>query len=256
MCTLTWLVAPRGYEVFFNRDELNTRQRAAPPQKIRDAGVAVIAPRDTDAGGTWICVNEYGSAMCLLNNYAAIAATDRKDWISRGQLLRELAHMPAAAVIPHLRNQPLARYRGFTLALFDGVKQPRLLCWDGSQLSVADAREMPISSSSFDTARVVAARTDWFQKNHADTGVSAASLRNYHHSHGHGKGASSVCMHRGDASTVSFSHLVVTANRIDFHYHDGAPCEKHGISHVTMPRNPPAALNRKGQRMREMSPID
>ena len=64
MCTLIvavsmWAVAP--LVVAANRDE--DLHRPAEPPSVRDNdGVRILAPRDTQAGGTWIGVNGLGQA--------------------------------------------------------------------------------------------------------------------------------------------------------------------------------------------------
>jgi hypothetical protein len=49
-------------------------------------------------------------------------------------------------------------------------------------------------------------------------------LASYHSSHSQKGGAYSVCMHRADAATVSFSRIRVTPEQVEFHYTPGAPC--------------------------------
>ena len=49
MCTLTWrAVREGGYDLFFNRDELNTRGAEEPPRLGKAAGLPFAAPRDGD----------------------------------------------------------------------------------------------------------------------------------------------------------------------------------------------------------------
>ena len=67
MCTVSWTREPDGYHLLANRDEKRTRAIAQPPRVRRHFGVRYLAPTDTDHGGTWIAVNEYGIAACLLN---------------------------------------------------------------------------------------------------------------------------------------------------------------------------------------------
>lgn len=61
-------------------------------------------------------------------------------------------------------------------------------------------------------------------------GLTSRHLK-LHASHQDGKNYQSVCMHRSDAKTVSFSHIAVRKvpqddnNPITFNYHDGSPCE-------------------------------
>jgi len=48
MCTLTWLITPEGYEVFFNRDEQKIRPQAISP--TWDPVLKAIYPVDTQGG--------------------------------------------------------------------------------------------------------------------------------------------------------------------------------------------------------------
>lgn len=47
----------------------------------------------------------------------------------------------------------------------------------------------------------------------------------FHRSHVPQAGYLSVCMHRDDANTVSFTHLKVTTDVMEMVYVDGSPCE-------------------------------
>ena len=63
MCTVTWIRVAGGYELFCNRDERLERGPELPPSVLERAGVHLVAPRDSDFGGTWIAVNEHGIAL-------------------------------------------------------------------------------------------------------------------------------------------------------------------------------------------------
>ena len=70
MCTVTWVHSQAGYELFFNRDERTGRGPESPACEAETNGVRWLAPRDSDAGGTWLAVNEHGLTLGLLNGYA------------------------------------------------------------------------------------------------------------------------------------------------------------------------------------------
>src|SRR5690349_18163854 len=94
MCTVSWVHEDGGYQLLCNRDEKKTRGRAGAPQIDRRRGVTFLAPIDADFGGTWIAVNEYGVAVCLLNGANVTgtvteAATDRT-YRSRGHVVLDL----------------------------------------------------------------------------------------------------------------------------------------------------------------------
>ena len=88
MCTVSWRVSREGYDLFFNRDELNTRAPEVAPAIGQSEGVAFLAPRDGTSGGTWLLANDRGLTLGLLNDYGAswrpAAAVVR---VSRGQIV-------------------------------------------------------------------------------------------------------------------------------------------------------------------------
>ena len=46
MCSVSWLLEKKGYQVFFNRDEQKSRALALPPKKYTLDGVDVLMPLD------------------------------------------------------------------------------------------------------------------------------------------------------------------------------------------------------------------
>jgi len=67
MCTVTYI--PGGEKKFItsNRDEKTFRKKALPPQPRLHDEICLIYPKDGDAGGSWIAVNENGNVAVLLN---------------------------------------------------------------------------------------------------------------------------------------------------------------------------------------------
>ena len=149
MCTASWLIRSAGYEVLFNRDEARGRGPGRPPRVTSVRGVRVLAPVDSDAGGTWIGVNELGLTACLLNarSAGAGAAPDPGTWVSRGRLLRQLLGAASAADLGRqLRARPLGEFRGFRVAVFEPGGSPAVWRWDGRVLTPEEAR-LPLVSS-------------------------------------------------------------------------------------------------------------
>jgi len=223
VCTASWLIHPDGYELFFNRDESVRRGTARPPERLALGGVRVLAPRDADAGGTWLGVNEHGLALALLN------AWDAREGLagakSRGLLVQELLDArDAATVLARLAEEDLARYRGFTLALFEPGRAPRARAWDGRALAELEPRS-PLCSSSLDRGRAQAERERvWARLLSDQPGPSRALLERFHASHEPERGPWSPCMHRADAATVSASQVRVDARAVALRYADGPPC--------------------------------
>ncbi|MCF7980982.1 MAG: NRDE family protein [Pseudomonadales bacterium] len=223
MCTLTWLKDESGYQVLFNRDELKSRQRALPPQLHRQGPVTYIAPTDPDAGGSWISTNQFGITLCLLNHYQAPIPMAQENWISRGLLIKDLADKSTTqAILSHLAQRGLSQYKPFDLLIFSLRQLPLQISWDGLNLNKKTNPDMPLTSSSFNTTSVIRNRISQLTSTPPS---SVKLLLDYHLGHLPEKGPYSVCMHRDDASTVSFSHIQVNNVSALFHYWDGPPCE-------------------------------
>src|SRR5262249_33296765 len=85
--------------------------------------------------------------------------------------------------------------------------------------------QMPLTSSSLKDPNVAELRRKLFGDMVAQHGnLDASLLHRFHRSHLPGRGPSSVCMHRHDASTVSLSVVTVTPETVEFSYHSNCPC--------------------------------
>lgn len=223
MCTASWLIRPDGFELFFNRDESVRRGTAGPPEPLELEGVRALAPRDADAGGTWLGVNEHGLALALLNAWDG--REDLAGARSRGLLVRDLlAARDARSALERLAAEDLTRYRGFTLALFEPGREPAVRAWDGRALEPHEARS-PLCSSSLDRRRAQEERERVYARLvAAGTGSERARLERFQASHEPERGPWSPCMHRADAATVSASQVRVGARAVALRYAAGPPC--------------------------------
>jgi uncharacterized protein with NRDE domain len=130
MCTLVLAVPPPGgvLQIAANRDEFLARP-ASPPALSADG--RWLAPRDLQAGGTWLGVNASGLFVGVTNRSAGLRDAARR---SRGLLVVEALESPDAAAL-HRRLAALdpAAYNGFHLAYADGTSAG--LTWsDGNVL--------------------------------------------------------------------------------------------------------------------------
>ncbi len=215
MCTVTWWLAPdgKGYEVFFNRDELRTRGPATPPTLAEKNGVPYLAPKDADFGGTWLLINAHGVTLGLVNHYPLEPKNPPSRPISRGLLARDLADCADLANLrERLTQLKLRRYGAFFLFACARAEKPRKWTWDTKTLLEDPAADpLPfLTSSSFRTEDVRRHRRDYFAKNWAAKNqLDPANLWQFHLWHDADKSAFGVLMDRGDARTVSFSHITV-----------------------------------------------
>ncbi|MEM7395559.1 MAG: NRDE family protein [Verrucomicrobiota bacterium] len=216
MCTVTWAQREEGYELFFNRDEQRTRPPAESPALRLIDGVEVLAPLDPPGGGSWLGVNRAGLTCGLLNFYDHAADNRVRQPISRGRLLMSfLAGESLAAVRTRIEAEVLESYRSFILLALEPGAPARAWTWNGQEL-VEQPAVPPITTSSFQTEAVVESRRAWYRK--------LTDPLEFHQSHQPEAGPFSVCMHREDAETVSFSHIVVTSETVTYRYFPVSPC--------------------------------
>lgn len=237
MCTLSWRLDGQTLDVFFNRDEQKSRVCARPAHFWPD--YKAIFPVDPQGGGTWLTVTTEGWVFALLNNYqASESLSSEASLLSRGlvitMLLQELQTFPtvgmqsiakntrySSTAIEHcLNNLPLHSFRPFILVCLSASTPAEAFDWDGRALTIFNPTS-PVVSSAVELPITQALRRDAYPGNEA----TVRQFINYHTSHEPVPSAFSVCMHREDAHTVSFSHLQVNQHEIHFHYYAGSPCQ-------------------------------
>ena len=226
MCTMTWFKTEQGYELFFNRDEQLSRKRALLPTVYNDAGVDFICPIDADAGGTWIASNQFGVTVCLLNHYQFQQIETYKDWTSRGEIVRSFASVNTMTNAKREFDKlELNQFRAFRLFVIEPSGRNALFVWDGHKARIEYNVKAPKSSSSVDAEAVKAGRIQQFFDAGLDESTQVDDYIDYHSSHRPDRSERSVCMHRADAKTVSFTHISVDAQVVNLAYADGSPCE-------------------------------
>ncbi len=232
MCTVSWLHTPSGFQLLCNRDERHTRKPAFVPVIHEPAGVRYIAPVDGDHGGAWIAVNEFGVAFSLVNRYRCCQCNGEKKPKppSRGLLLTSLAESRSLEEAQsRFDGLDLAAYPPFTVVVLATSKPSVLLHWTGrdSLIECNGESALPLISSSFDSRGVEVYRKRLFQTLAAERRcVDLKLLMDFHASHSPTPSAYSPCMHRDNASTVSFSRITVADGAIEFRYFPAAPCSR------------------------------
>lgn len=159
MCTVVARQLADGWVVTMNRDEQRTRSEGEPPTLWQDP--EFLAPRDPDAGGTWIGVRADGTWACLLNGYIEGKDTGGPaNPATRGRLIPLVlnADDPEAAIA----NEDLINTRSFRLWI--GDERGILDCfWDGETLTqnrLAKAAWQFTTSSSLQQSRAQKIRSD------------------------------------------------------------------------------------------------
>ena len=109
--------------------------------------------------------------------------------------------------------------------------------WTGKKLEVLQ-QPSPLISSAVNYDSVQSSRVKTYEQMLAGKAIAQLNAEVFyqlHASHVPEKSACSICMHRSDAKTVSFSHIHV-GNSIQFNYREGSPCVS-GHWHVTEIKN-------------------
>ncbi|MCZ6727288.1 MAG: NRDE family protein [Acidobacteria bacterium] len=230
MCTVTWHLTSAGYQLFFNRDELRTRATAQPPTLAVRGTVRYLAPTDTAAGGTWLAVNELGTAVGLLNSHPPEPGRSH-EVVSRGHLVRKLASLRhAAQLADELAAVDLQRLEPFTLFALSPAAAPVIFEWDGIDLTPAPPTDTAMLASSsvgpVGSVDFAAVRRQLLTDYLVCSDDPARAHFEFHHSHRPERGELSPCMHRADAGTVSFSHVEVEESFVRFTYNSGPPCRE------------------------------
>lgn len=216
MCTLTILRESDRLLVTMNRDDIAVRKEA-PPTQSSNVEVAYVAPRDLQAGGTWIGVNCHGVIACLLNRYDA-APTGRA---SRGAIVIEAMRGPSidqAYKILNALNH--ADYSPFTCVLITEHGAMRL-DWTGSHLHRSDLptdRVMMATSSSWRFEEVKAKREALFQEIWADRDGAADKVGAFHSRRVKENDAWAPMMQRQHSETRSVTQVELTSCAAQMHY--------------------------------------
>ncbi len=227
MCTVSWLHHDAGYHLLCNRDEKKNRLEARGPQLGLRSSVSFLSPTDRNHGGTWIAVNEHAVAFCLLNGVGPNPAQPT----SRGLIIPQLVDADSVdQVWLKIARMNLDTFAPFTLVTIEPQSQASVCSWNGSQLNIVQQADhlMPLTSSSFNPVEVNSRRQSEFLRRVAAARVlDEQVLFQFHESHGFPTGspsAHSICMHRDDAMTVSFSWVNVTNQEVSVFYSPASPC--------------------------------
>ncbi len=241
MCTVSFLPSPQGFYLAINRDEKRDRVASLPPDIVELESHRVVFPREP-TGGTWISTNDSGVCLALIN-WHRIARKPKNRRLSRGLVVKELAGKSTAnEITTAVKKLPVRKLRPFRLIVIV-PRESRVIEWRWNLQRLAirnhEWQRQHWFSSGFDERRAERVRAKTcasFVAGGGDpgskttpAGVSAARyslswLRQLHRSHAPKRGPFSICMHRPDAATVSYTEVVVSKRRASMRYKSGPAC--------------------------------
>ena len=223
MCTLSFIPNKRGYVVGMNRDEQHLRTRSFPPAIFGNA----IYPYEPSTKGTWLAINSAGLTLALLNKNEDGPLPVKLR--SRGDLIPALISAESLADV----------HRRLLEVGFKGMWPFRLIAISGNEREVCEwSRGTDLTKNHYDwqprhwfssgmsdaeatRLRTTVVEDSWRQPNAG----SLSWLRALHQSHEPQRGAFSICVHRADASSVSYSEIVYEDGSATFRYASGSPCQ-------------------------------
>ena len=240
MCTVSWAPTSDGFVLLMNRDERRNRAPAESP-RIVDVGEAqAIAPRDGEAGGTWIGVNSHGLAIALANLYPSPPPPVPQSRISRGLLVQDaLRFRDLDALKEGFGSADLTKYEPFQLMAFAPNPPGYSLVWDGRVRYGVTHTEPGLitTSSSRDQEGADRIRTALFARAAESAGeVNLELLEELHRSREPEPGPYAVSMERSDAATLSLSSIRVSADNVSFSYTPGPPHRTAADPPLSLPR--------------------
>jgi len=158
----------------------------------------------------------------------------KNEVVSRGEVVRALAGRSSADEIAHsVGKLPLRKLRPFRLiAIMPSEKSVAEWRWNLEWLIVRNHKWQPLHwfSSGFDERRAELERQRVCEEAHSRQSMRNLSwLRRLHRSHAPKRGPFSICMHRRDASTVSYSEVAVFEKRATMRYKAGPCCSSGAI---------------------------
>ena len=237
MCTLSFIPKGDGFLVGMNRDELLSRGAAEQPCLHEINGTKAVFPLDIE-GGTWIAATETGNCFALLNRNGGDRSQKQR---SRGEIVKRVLGSGGFPEVASVLNQiDLTQYLPFRLVgLSSTARQASEWTWDGQQLAIITHGWQPRHwfSSGASDERATNSRGRVFDGAWKEPAAGNSEwLRRIHRSHGELAGAFSVCVHRDDASSVSYSEVLVDQSRVSMSYRPGSPCQNAPMSEIVISR--------------------
>lgn len=189
MCTVSYIPGKKRGEFVLtsNRDEKSYRPTIAP--QIYEFGNKNLGfPKDVQAGGSWIAVNNKGRICCLLNG--AFVAHQKKIFYaqSRGKILIDLAASDLSP-IHFFQEKILSDIEPFTIITLEKEKDQIIsfskFIWDGNKKHIRELNpDEPFiwSSVTLYEAEHRKLRYDWFTKflQENKTNITSENILTFH----------------------------------------------------------------------------
>jgi Transport and Golgi organisation 2 len=228
MCTLTLVTGNDTYVMAMNRDEKIARGAGLPLEIHEFDGTRAVYPSDGD-DGSWIATNEYGITLALLNwnDIAPHGPAAKKR--SRGRVIPALTDSRSLSDLHEVFG--VSNFRGMMpfrlVGVFPAEQEIWEWRWNSAQLDFHvhawESRHWFSSSLSDEQAESLRGATCRSARHESDVS-SVRWLRRLQASHAGGPGPFSLCVHREDAKTLSYTEVMLSFESVRMGHFLGSPC--------------------------------
>ena len=222
MCTVTYISSGVHFYFTSSRDEQAARAIASFPELHKINGQNILFPKDEQAGGSWIAVNENGNVAVMINGAVLAHRPEPPYRRSRGLILLDLVSKssPTAA----FEATDFYRIEPFTIILFEEEKLWSGK-WDGREkrLQSLNAVKPHIwSSVTLYDPSAIQKRENWFHRWLTEyPNPSATDIISFHQQGGDGDSFNDLLMNRaGKLFTNSISSIRLSPEAAEFRYID------------------------------------
>jgi uncharacterized protein with NRDE domain len=198
-----------------NRDDARERPEAA-PSLWTDGQITFAAPRDLQAGGTWIGVNANGIAACLLNRYDGSLA----GYVSRGRIVIEaIQGSTFKAACGALEALDHGAFSPFTCIIVDRSNAARF-DWTGSSFERSELPRTDVmaTSSSWQFDDVKRRREARFREIWASSAVASDRVAAFHGAQEPTHDAWAPMMQRPQSHTKSITQVAISESDVEMRY--------------------------------------
>jgi hypothetical protein len=222
MCTVTFIPGHQTCFLTSNRDEKIVRGLALPPRLYTHDQRVLLYPKDADAGGTWIGMQDNGTAAVLLNGGFVKHSPMPPYTKSRGLVMLDV--LTESDPLHTLLEYPLSGVEPFTIVLLQKGKLFEIR-WDGTKIwhTALDERKPHIwSSVTLYDAAMIRKRENWFLEwLKENPSPDQSTILHFHQFTGEGNRHIDLCMNRDNRLlTVSITSMEIKASGGRMQYQD------------------------------------
>lgn len=222
MCTVSFIPLAGSVYITHNRDERAARLKALPPGVYNINDHQLLFPRDGEAGGSWVAINQNGNAAVLLNGGFINHINQGPYRKSRGIVFLEL--VASTSILHSWQGINLNGIEAFNLIVWDANRLFRCV-WDGNnkhQTQMNETIPHTWSSATLYDFDIQEKRKSWFEKwLQAHPNPAAEDIIAYHLNAGDGDTNNDLKMNRaGQLLTVSLTAITIASDKGTLKYID------------------------------------